>query len=93
MRRKQPPLFNGRHFDAAIIEPSFFPVPEASENRKYRNGKRARAERNLSVDHVTIWRWVQRYALELNRRCRPEIRRTNAAWRCDETYVGVAGSG
>jgi hypothetical protein len=25
-------------------------------------------ERNLSVDHVTIWRWVQQYAPELNRR-------------------------
>ena len=23
------------------------------------------AERNLSVDHVTIWRWVQRYAPDL----------------------------
>jgi transposase-like protein len=23
------------------------------------------AERDLSVDHVTIWRWVQRYAPEL----------------------------
>ena len=49
------------------------------------------AERNLSVDHVTIWRWVQRYAPELNRRCRPELRKTNASWRCDETYVRVAG--
>ena len=49
------------------------------------------AERNLSIDPVTIWRWVQRYAPELSRRCRPEIRRTNASWRCDETYVRVAG--
>jgi hypothetical protein len=28
------------------------------------------AERNLSVDHVTIWRWVQRYAPILNQRIR-----------------------
>jgi hypothetical protein len=49
------------------------------------------AERNLSVDHVTIWRWVQRYAPELNRRCRSELRKTNASWRCDETYIRVAG--
>ena len=49
------------------------------------------AERSLGVDHVTIWRWVQRYAPELNRRCRPEVRRTNVSWRCDETYVRVAG--
>jgi transposase, IS6 family len=49
------------------------------------------AERNLQVDHVTIWRWVQRYAPELNRRCRQELRATNASWRVDETYVRVAG--
>jgi IS6 family transposase len=49
------------------------------------------AERNLNVDHVTIWRWVQRYAPELNRRCRPELRRTNRSWRVDETYIRVAG--
>ena len=49
------------------------------------------AERNLHVDHVTIWRWVQRYAPELNRRCRQELRPTNGSWRVDETYLRVAG--
>lgn len=49
------------------------------------------AERNLSVDHVTIWRWVQRYAPLLNQRIRREIRRPNGSWRVDETYVKVAG--
>ena len=49
------------------------------------------AERNLHVDHVTIWRWVQRYAPEINRRCRPELRNTNRSWRVDETYLRVAG--
>jgi hypothetical protein len=50
-------------------------------------------ERKLSVDHVTIWRWVQRYAPELNRRCRPELRMTNRSWRVDETYLRVAANG
>ena len=50
------------------------------------------AERGLSVDHVTIWRWVQRYAPVLNQRMRREIRRPNRSWRVDETYVKVAGS-
>jgi IS6 family transposase len=49
------------------------------------------AERNLTVDDVTIWRWVQRYAPELNRRCRLELRMTNRSWRVDETYLRVAG--
>jgi transposase-like protein len=50
------------------------------------------AERNLSVDHVTIWRWVQRYAPILNQRIRREMRRPNRSWRVDETYIKVAGS-
>jgi transposase-like protein len=50
------------------------------------------AERNLSVDHVTIWRWVQRYAPVLNQRIRREMRRPNRSWRVDETYVKVAGN-
>ena len=49
------------------------------------------AERNLEVDHVTIWRWVRRYAPELTKRCRRELRRTNRSWRVDETYVRVGG--
>jgi transposase-like protein len=49
------------------------------------------AERGLSVDHSTIWRWVQRYAPILNRRVRRELRRSNGSWRVDETYVRIAG--
>ena len=49
-------------------------------------------ERGLSVDHVTIWRWVQRYAPILNQRLRRELRRPNRSWRVDETYVRVAGN-
>ena len=50
------------------------------------------AERGLSVDHVTIWRWVQHYAPLLNQRIRREMRHPNRFWRVDETYVKVAGS-
>ena len=49
------------------------------------------AERSLTVDHVTIWRWVQRYSPELKRRCGRELRMTNRSWRVDETYLRVAG--
>jgi transposase, IS6 family len=47
------------------------------------------AERGLSVDQTTISRWVQRYAPELEKRCRPHLKATTASWRVDETYVKV----
>ena len=49
-------------------------------------------ERGLCVDHPTIYRWVQRYAPEIDKRCRPFLRRTNDSYRIDETYVRVAGA-
>jgi transposase-like protein len=43
----------------------------------YRNLREMMIERGLSVDHVTIWRWVQHYAPILNVRIRREIRHPN----------------
>ena len=48
-------------------------------------------ERGLDVDHTTVFRWVQRYAPELEKRCRPHLRPTNDSWRVDETYIKVKG--
>jgi transposase-like protein len=48
-------------------------------------------ERGLSVDHSTLWRWVQRYAPVLNQRLRRELRHPNGSWRVDETYVRLGG--
>src|SRR3954451_7101774 len=89
MRRNGPALFKGRHF-----EPEMIILCVRRYLRfclSYRNVEELMAERNLHVDHVTIWRWVQRYAPELNRRCRPELRNTNRSWRVDETYLRAAG--
>jgi transposase-like protein len=36
----------------------------------YRDVEELLAERGLSADHVNVWRWVQRYAPELDRRLR-----------------------
>jgi transposase, IS6 family len=49
-------------------------------------------ERGISVDHTTIYRWVQRYAPELEKRCRPHLKATNDSWRVDETYVKIKGT-
>jgi len=34
---------------------------------------------------------VQRYAPELNKRCRRELKPTNGSWRVDETYISQGG--
>ncbi len=47
------------------------------------------AERGLSVDHSTIDRWVQRYAPELDKRCRPQLKACNDSWKVAETYLKV----
>jgi len=49
------------------------------------------AERGAEVDASCIWRWVQAYAPELNKRCRPHLKPTNKSYRIDETYIKVKG--
>jgi hypothetical protein len=53
----------------------------------YRDVEELLAERGLLVDHVTVWRWVQRYGPELERRLRRRLKPTNDSWRVDETYI------
>jgi transposase, IS6 family len=89
MRRNRLALFKGRHFESEMIV--LCVRWYLRFGLSFRDLEERMAERNLNVDHVTIWRWVQRYAPELNRRCRPELRPTNRSWRVDETYIRVAG--
>jgi IS6 family transposase len=49
------------------------------------------AERGLEVDASCIWRWVQTYAPEINKRCRPHLKPTNKSYRIDETYLRIKG--
>jgi len=49
------------------------------------------SERGVEVDPSWIWRWVQVYASELNKRCRPYLKPTNKSYRIDETYIKVKG--
>ncbi len=55
----------------------------------YRDLEEMMLERGLCVDHTTIYRWVQRYAPELDRRCRPHLKATTDSWRVDETYITI----
>jgi transposase-like protein len=57
----------------------------------YQDLEEMMAERGLNLDHTTIYRWVQKYAPELEKRCKPHLKRTNDSWRVDETYIKVKG--
>jgi len=49
------------------------------------------AERGVEVDHVTLFRWVQRFTRLLIEAARPCRHRVGGRWFVDETYVKVSG--
>jgi transposase, IS6 family len=49
------------------------------------------AERDIEVDHVTIYRWVQTFTSEFIDAARPARHGAGRRWFVDETYVKVAG--
>ncbi len=55
----------------------------------YRDLEEINQERGLDVDHSTVFRWVQAYAPEINKRIRPHLKLSGASYRVDETYVKV----
>jgi transposase-like protein len=57
----------------------------------YRDLAEMMSERGVSVNPSTIFRWVQRYAPELEKRVRPYQGHHSGSWRVDETYVRVGG--
>jgi transposase-like protein len=57
----------------------------------YRDLKELLAERGVEVDHVTIYRWVQRFTPLLVDAARPCRHAVGDRWQVDETYVKVAG--
>jgi transposase, IS6 family len=81
--------FKGRQFTAEVILWAvrwylMFPI-------SYRDLALMLQDRGVSIDHTTIFRWIQAYAAELEKRIRPHLRPTNGSWRVDETYVKVKG--
>jgi len=53
--------------------------------------KELRAERGVTVDHVTVYRWVQRFTPGVHRGRPAMPARSRDRWFVDETYVKVAG--
>jgi transposase-like protein len=57
----------------------------------YRDVEELLAERGVEVDHVIVYRWVQRFMLLLAEVARPCRHAVGDRWQVDETYVKVAG--
>ena len=58
----------------------------------YRDLEELLAERGVEVDHVTLFRWVQRFTPLLIDAARPCRHSVGGHWFVDETYVKVSGS-
>ena len=81
--------FKGRQLTAEVILWAVrwylqFPI-------SYRDLELMLQDRGVSADHTTIFRWIQAYAAELDKRIRPHLRMSNGSWRVDETYVKIKG--
>ena len=81
--------FKGRHFASEVIVWALgwylsFPI-------SYRDLSAMLADRGVTVDHTTLFRWVQAYAATLERRVRRHLRPCTGSWRVDETYIKVKG--
>ena len=60
----------------------------------YRDLEEMLSERGVPVDHTTIYRWVQKYGPELDKRTRWYRQISpwfSDSWRVDETYIRVGG--
>ena len=58
----------------------------------YRDLEEIMRERGIEVDHTTIYRWVQHYGPELEKRLRWRYRPAiSGTWHVDETYIKVGG--
>ena len=81
--------FKGRQFTAEVILWAvrwylMFPI-------SYRDLELMLQDRGVEISHTTLFRWVQAYAPEIEKRIRPHLRASNGSWRVDETYVRVKG--
>jgi len=83
-------LFKHRHFQYDII---IWAVRwYCKYGISYRELEEMLCERGVEVDHTTIYRWVQRYAPEIEARLKWYWRpRSGVSWQVDETYIKVKG--
>jgi putative transposase len=82
-------MFKGRHFDRSVI--LLCVRWYLAYGLSLRNLEEMMAERRISVDYVTIHRWVIRSSPELLERFNSHKRAVTGKWHVDETYIRVRG--
>src|SRR6266700_1338663 len=58
----------------------------------YRDVEELLAERGVEVDHVSIYRWVQRFAPDFAEAARARQHVVGDRWQLDETYLKIGGT-
>ncbi|WP_131783920.1 IS6 family transposase [Legionella gresilensis] len=91
MSCKNPSAFKWRHFHGEVILQCVRWY--CKYGISYRDLEEMMAERGLSIDHTSIYRWVQYYAPELKKRLDWYNQRYSRRWHLDETYVKVKVKG
>ncbi len=86
MKQNKSP-FKWRHFEPSLI--LLCVRWYCRYQLSYRDVEEMMRERGLDVDHSTVFRWVQRYAPEINKRIRQHLKMSGASYRVDETYIKV----
>jgi IS6 family transposase len=85
----RPKEFRYRHFIPEVILQCLrwylrYPI-------SYRQLAEMVSERGIIVDHTTIFRWIQHYAPEFEKRIRWYARPSSGSLRVDETYIKIKG--
>jgi transposase-like protein len=85
--RQNKSSFKWRHFEPTVI--LLCVRWYCRYQLSYRDVEEMMRERGLDVDHSTVFRWVQRYAPEINKRIRQHLKISGTSYRVDETYIKV----
>jgi len=83
------PIYRCRRFQPEIIE--LCVRWYLTYRLSYRDLVEMLAERDVTVSHTTIYRWVQRYVPEFERRWSRYAKPVHPSWRVDETAISVRG--
>jgi transposase-like protein len=83
------PIYQGRRFQPETIE--LCVRWYLTYRLSYRDLVEMMAERGVSLSHTTIFRWVQRYVPEFEKRWSRYATPVHSSWRMDETAISVRG--